>query len=260
MRIAAFARLAAGVATALIGVPAFAYAPPALEAEEPVLAPPVETMRPTTGGKGGLAPRKGAAEPPEPWPADPLAPTFGVPGLGGEDEPDLAAPGLGGVEFEGRARLSDVRYGEDGLPAPVAERRRELIAAAKTGRIEALRPVFAGQAQPPVVAALEAPDDPVDVLRSQSGDAEGREILAIMIELLDAGYVEIADGAGTTYVWPYFAEVPLTEMTPAHLVELYRVLTAVDVEDMIRERRYAFFRIGISADGRLRYFTAGEVE
>ena len=43
-------------------------------------------------------------------------------------------------------------------------------------------------------------------------------------------------------------------------MELYRVLTAVDVEDLMREGSYGFFRIGISPEGRLRYFTASEIE
>jgi hypothetical protein len=262
MRIAAFARVAAAVATVLsiapaaaplLLAPAFAYAPPGLAPEEAdPAAPAAETlMRPTTGRKGGLpehlAPDDDAGEPA----------LEGYPGL---EEEGVPASEVGAVEFDGRAHLADIRSGEDGLPAPVAERRRRLIAAAKTGDIEALRPVFADQPLPPVVAALEPPEDPIDFLRRQSGDPEGREILAIMIELLEAGYVAVGEGDELTYVWPYFAEVPLTELTPQHYVELYRVLTAVDVEDLMREGHYAFFRIGISPDGRLRYFTAGEVE
>ena len=101
-------------------------------------------------------------------------------------------------------------------------------------------------------------DDPVAFLKMQSGDEEGHEILAILTEVLETGHVYIeSDG---TYVWPYFAEVPLHEMKPPHLVELYRILTSVDVEEMERMGRYTFFRAGIGKDGRLRYFTAGDLD
>ena len=49
-------------------------------------------------------------------------------------------------------------------------------------------------------------------------------------------------------------------LTPRHYVELYRVLTAVDVEEMVRLKRYTFFRVGIAPDGRIRYLSAGDIE
>jgi hypothetical protein len=260
MRIGAFARLAAAVATAFVAPASMAYAPPELDADVPAVAVPApETMRPTTGRKGGL-PAHVAPTP------DPLAPpSYGEPGDGDADDPAALEtapvdPAAAAAIWEGRAHVGDIRHGDDALPAPVKARRDRLIAAAKTGDIEALREVFADQPGQPIVAELDAPADPIDFLRRQSGDEDGREILAILIELLEAGYVEVNEGGVTTYVWPYFAEVPLPELDGAQYVEVYRVLTAVDVEDMLRDGHYGFFRVGISADGRLRYFTAGNVE
>ncbi|MEM8551164.1 MAG: hypothetical protein AAGF45_02210 [Pseudomonadota bacterium] len=159
-----------------------------------------------------------------------------------------------------RATTADIRYHAADLPGPVAAARAALIQSAKTGDIEALRPLFAAQRVAPIVAPFGEVDDAVDHLRRQSGDAEGQEILAILIELLEGGYVAVGEGSTRTYVWPYFAEVPLATLTPAQMVEVYRILTSIDVEEVERQGRYTFFRVGIAPDGRLRYFSAGEVE
>lgn len=158
------------------------------------------------------------------------------------------------------ASISDVVWDISLLPGPVQATRQKLLEAARTGDIEALRPIFEQQGSPPIVAGFDTVDDPVDHLRLQSGDDEGREILAILVELLESGHVHTGDPTGGTYVWPYFAEVPLEELKAAHYVELYRVLTAIDVEEIARVGYYTFFRVGISADGRVRYFTAGALE
>lgn len=159
-----------------------------------------------------------------------------------------------------RAGLGDIARGASALPEPVAKARAELLDVARSGDIERLRPIFERQRVAPIVSDFDTVDDAVDSLRIQSGDAEGREILAILSELLESGYVVIGEGSTTTYVWPYFAEVPLNVLTPPHYVELYRVLTAIDVEEMARLGRYTFFRVGIAPDGRVRYFSAGDIE
>lgn len=152
--------------------------------------------------------------------------------------------------------VPDVHYGVTGLPDPVARTRQALIDAARTGDIEALRAVFAQSSQPPIVSS-QTVDDPVLFLKKSSGDEDGREILAILIELLEAGWT--VRGAGTpqeTYVWPYFADYPLDAVTPRQEVELYRILTAADVEEMRAYGEYLFYSVGIAPDGRLVFFKA----
>lgn len=161
---------------------------------------------------------------------------------------------------EPSASQADISYDVSALPEPVQATRELLIEAARTGDIEALRPVFARQTAAPVVAPFDSPADPVEFLRLQSGDDAGREILAILIELLESGHVTVGEGGRKTFVWPYFAEVPLHELSDKQFVEVYRILTAVDVEEIERIGGYTFFRVGIAPDGRLRYFTAGALE
>ncbi|MEM6761970.1 MAG: hypothetical protein AAF615_03750 [Pseudomonadota bacterium] len=164
------------------------------------------------------------------------------------------------VPSPARASLDDVRYGSDGLPPQVNSARDALLKAARSGDIEALRPIFDGQRVAPIVAPFEQVQDAVAHLRLQSGDARGQEILAILLELLEGGHVMVGEGSTRTFVWPYFAEVPLGELEAPHMVELYRILTSIDVEEVERQGRYTFFRVGIAPDGRVRYFSAGEVE
>ncbi|MEM0907158.1 MAG: hypothetical protein AAGJ94_07330 [Pseudomonadota bacterium] len=186
---------------------------------------------------------------------------MGEEGMGDDGVDDHSGPqDATSVPAPVRAHLRDVRYSTDGLPDAVVAARNALLQAARSGDIEALRPIFAAQRVPPLVADYGDVDDAVDHLRLQSGDPEGREILAILIELLESGFVEIGQKSTTTYVWPYFAEVPLGELEDRHYVEVYRILTAIDVEEVVRLGRYTFFRVGIAPDGRVRYFSAGELE
>lgn len=169
-------------------------------------------------------------------------------GSGIDADPDRGGP---------KMTIADVRYGEDELPEPVRATRRALLASAATGEISALYDVFEEHGTP--IVAFGEVDDAVEHLRLQSGDAEGREILAILTEILETGWVLAQPGSSqATYVWPYFADVPFGELTPPQRVELYRILTAIDVEEIERLGTYVFYRVGIRPDGTLRYFIAGD--
>lgn len=144
------------------------------------------------------------------------------------------------------------------LPAPVQEKREKLIAAAKSGDIENLRALMQGEETPPSVAFGD-PGDPIEYLKELSADAEGREILAILLEVLESGFVHLEEGGeDELYVWPYFAVFPLEALTPEQLVELFTLVTAADYQDMQAYGSYTFFRVGIAPDGRWRFFLAGD--
>jgi hypothetical protein len=101
--------------------------------------------------------------------------------------------------------------------------------------------------------------DPADYIRSISGDGEGLEILAILIDLLNANLVRVDAGdTGEIYLWPSFAALPLEGLTAPQRVELLRIVTAGDVEDMKAFGGYNFFRVGISPEGDWRFFMAGD--
>ncbi|MEZ5841318.1 MAG: hypothetical protein R3D02_13130 [Hyphomicrobiales bacterium] len=154
--------------------------------------------------------------------------------------------------------LPDVIYDPEQLPAPVRRMREQILEAAKTGDVEQLRPVLESNEVMPTLSLGEV-DDPISFLKLSSGDEDGREILAILIEVLDAGFVHVDAGtAQDMYIWPYFARMPLDKLTPPQQVELYKLLTAQDVRDMEDFGTYVFYRVGIGPDGTWHYFVAGE--
>jgi hypothetical protein len=136
--------------------------------------------------------------------------------------------------------------------------RQRLIEAAKSGDIERLRALMEAQPEPPSVSFGD-PGDPIEYLKALSSDAEGRELLAILLEVLETGFVHVAPAtADELYVWPYFAQYPVEGLTPEQLVELFTLLTAADYEEMRSYGAYTFFRVGIAPDGRWLFFLAGD--
>jgi hypothetical protein len=158
----------------------------------------------------------------------------------------------------GEAGLPTILRLESDMPEPVRETRRRLMDAARSGDIELLRPLMEAQPEPPSVSFGD-PGDPIEYLKQLSADADGREILAILLEVLESGFVQVAPGTPEElFVWPYFAQFPLEALTPGQIVELFTLLTAADLEDMKSFGGYTFFRVGIAPDGRWMFFVAGD--
>lgn len=144
------------------------------------------------------------------------------------------------------------------LPAPVARLREQILEAARSGDIERLRPILQANGITPTFS-FAGDDDAIAFWKEASGDGEGRELLAIMIEIFESGFVH--SGAGTKneiFIWPYFTEMPLDALTPEQEVELYELVTAQDVKDMREFGAYIFYRAGITPDGQWQFFVAGD--
>ena len=156
------------------------------------------------------------------------------------------------------APLPVILRAETDMPEPVRATRSRLVEAAKSGDLERLRALMNEQPEPPAVS-LGNPGDPIEYLKALSADADGREILAVLLEVLESGFTHVGEGTGEElFVWPYFAEYPLQALTPDQLVELFTLLTAADYEDMKSYGSYTFFRVGIAPDGRWLFFLAGD--
>ncbi|WP_143438932.1 hypothetical protein [Hoeflea halophila] len=203
-------------------------------------APPLD--EPTIGQDGGL---------PAPNPIIRATPQAEPGGIGGAPGAEADKP-AGDVTVE---ILTDPAM----LPESAQRMRQLILEAAATGDPEKLRPLLGTGPTATQLAFSQIDADPVDYLRSISGDAEGQEILAILIDLLNTGFVRIDAGkVEETYIWPYFAALPLESLSPPQRVELLRLVTAGDVEDMRAYGGYNFYRIGISAEGEWRFFMAGD--
>jgi hypothetical protein len=145
------------------------------------------------------------------------------------------------------------------LPEPVKKLRIAIVEAAASGDIERLRPLMKNGGDTTQVSVGDAPEDPIAALKSLSGDKEGREVLGILLDIISTGAAHVDKGTpNELYVWPYFAEKSLDSLTPPEIVELYRIVTAADVADMKEFGSYNFYRIGISPDGKWKFFVAGD--
>lgn len=144
------------------------------------------------------------------------------------------------------------------LPPAVAAMRQKIINAARSGDYARMRAVI-DLSDPPPVFSSSGEGDPVEALKSGAGDEDGLEVLAILLDILDAGWVVRDEGTvQARYIWPYFAEFPPDALSAEQLVEAYRVLTAGDMAQMRAIGSYEFYRVELAADGRWLLFMSGE--
>jgi hypothetical protein len=224
-------------------------APPASESDAPIekqTLPPVGTVPIPDATTTPPA----AEQPADPSDEDEVEPSDEEPGNG----QDAARP-----EVDPNAPIPEIVYDIAKLPEPVRRKRETIIEACKTGDLEKLRPLFDTGEDATQLSLGGIDGDPIAFLRDLSGDKEGQEILAILEEVLSAGFVHMDAGTpNDMYVWPYFFAVPLDRLTAPQRVELFKIVTAGDYEDMKTYGTYIFYRVGITPDGRWSFFVAGD--
>ena len=160
---------------------------------------------------------------------------------------------------EDSSKPVEVIYDISKVPEPVRKMREQIVEAAASGDLERLRPLLGTGATQTQVTVGEPTDDPISALKDLSGDPEGDEILAILLDVISTGFVHVGQGTpDEMFVWPYFAEKDLKALTPPERVELLRIVTAGDLSDMQEFGGYNFYRLGITPDGKWKYFTAGD--
>lgn len=220
-------------------------------------APELQKQPPVQDDKGKIPPKPAEPDESSQPETDPnLAPDL-------VEDPDLDDdPNLGEDPDQDEdneiVKIPDVQYGEDKLPAAVRQMRKDILEAATNVDFRRLKLVYDANDEPPTLSFDET-GDPIEILKKNSGDPEGLEILAIMIEILQAGWVHKNPGEpDEMYIWPYFAELSLDQLTKKQKVELYEIVTASDVEEMETFGSYIFYRLGIGPDGTWYFFVAGD--
>lgn len=162
--------------------------------------------------------------------------------------------GAGGSREQASTSSQPVRigFGSADLPANVREMHDAILAAALSGDLkELLIPIQWNELPPdfgekPVKETLEA-------WRRQSHDGSGREMLALLADILASPYAVRRQGAdienALIYIWPAFAEVALDRLTPALEVALLRVVSVEEARRMKKAGRYDGYGLAIGADG-----------
>jgi hypothetical protein len=148
---------------------------------------------------------------------------------------------------------AEVLYDLNALPDPVKAMLERIGNAAATGDIEKMRPVFESNELKPMVATAYV-DDPIAHWKKESADGTGRDVLAVMLNVMSSGFVQTGKGDQAMYVWPYFAETDITKLSPEQEVELYRLLPAQDAIAMKKAGKYSGYKLGIAPTGVWHYF------
>lgn len=169
----------------------------------------------------------------------------------------LCAPGFA-QEEEWVWPTPEISSDISALPAPVQATRQALIDAARSGNIEALKPIIDAQDYPPNVSFGD-PDDALAYLKDVSEDDEGRQILGLMLDLFDQPYAFHPDSGGETYyIWPYLAEVDPNALTPEQEVDAYRLLNSEQIAELQNFGGWYYWRLFISESGEWSAFVAGD--
>lgn len=162
-------------------------------------------------------------------------------------------------QVEPNAPLPEVFYDLGKLPEPVRRMHDLIVEACKSGDIEKLRPLVGQGDSMTQLSLTDIDGDAITFLKSLSGDTDGQEILAIMEEVLNAGFVHLDVGTPQElYVWPYFFALPLDKLDARQRVELFKIVTAGDYDDMKQFGAYIFYRVGITPEGKWAFFVAGD--
>ena len=162
-------------------------------------------------------------------------------------------------EEELTVELPEIQHDLSALPFPTRRMRELILEAIDKADIEELRRLI-GVGNSATMLSLGGVDgDPIAFLKSESGDDEGHEILAILKEVLETGFVHLDKGTeNEIFVWPYFFALPIDKLTPQQRVELFSLVTFGDYQDMKEFGGYIFYRVGISPSGRWQFFVAGD--
>jgi hypothetical protein len=144
------------------------------------------------------------------------------------------------------------------LPPLVASARQRILEAARSGDLQKLVTVMKSNEPMPSFSPNDE-KDPIAYWKTNYPDSDGIEVLAILIEILEAGYLHVDRGTPQEmYLWPYFARTPLNTLTPAQKVDLLKIVTGSDYKDMVDLGHYIFYRLGIGPDGTWHFFVAGD--
>ncbi|MEM7067803.1 MAG: hypothetical protein AAF478_02885 [Pseudomonadota bacterium] len=158
-------------------------------------------------------------------------------------------------EFE----IPEISYDLTALPFPTRRMHELILEATRAGDIEKLRAYIGSGDNMTLLSLGGVEGDPIEFLKQQSGDVEGHELLAILEEILEAGYVRLdPDTDRELFVWPYFFAMPIDRLTERQRVELFRIVTYGDFQDMEDFGGYIFYRVGITPTGRWQFFVAGD--
>lgn len=138
------------------------------------------------------------------------------------------------------------------LPPSVVDMREQILSAVHAGDVEELKGAIEWNEIAPDFGTA-ANDDPIAYWKRNSADGKGREVLAVLANLLALPPARLAIGDDPentlVYVWPYLAELPLDTLTPGEEVDLYRLMPVASAKAARAAKKWTGWRLAIGADG-----------
>lgn len=138
------------------------------------------------------------------------------------------------------------------LPQSVIDMREQILAAVHAGDIDELQDAIEWNEIAPDFGP-DAKDDPIAYWKKTSTDGGGREVLAVIANLLALPPARLAIGKDpentTVYVWPYLAELSADSLKPGEDVDLYRIMPADLAKSAKTGKSWTWWRLAIGADG-----------
>lgn len=138
------------------------------------------------------------------------------------------------------------------LPQSVIDMREMILAAVHAGDVSMLRDAIEWNEIAPDFGP-EGQADPISYWKRISADRQGREVLAVLANMLALPPARLAIGRDPenahVYVWPYVAEMLPHGLSPAEEVDLYRLMPVSEARAMMAAKKWSWWRIAIGADG-----------
>lgn len=135
--------------------------------------------------------------------------------------------------------------------------RDQILAAVQAGDIGELKGAIEWNEIKPDLGEGKG-EDGIAYLKKISADGEGREVLAVLANLLALAPARLAIGKDpentTVYVWPYLAELPPDSLTGAEQVDLLRLVPVEKAKAMREAKKWLWWRLVIGADGTWHVF------
>jgi hypothetical protein len=150
------------------------------------------------------------------------------------------------------APATTVQPTDGSLPPATRDMVEAILNAVRSGKIDDLQDALDWNEMKPDLAAEPVPD-PIAHWKKLSPDGKGLNILEVLGKLLDGKPAIVPLGRDVEnnrlYVWPHFADTPMSKMTADELAALRALLPADDLAAMQAKDRYRGWRLVIGADG-----------
>ncbi|HSE56633.1 MAG TPA: hypothetical protein VLB02_00925 [Candidatus Paceibacterota bacterium] len=137
-----------------------------------------------------------------------------------------------------------------GLPVVVEAKRQAIYRAARSGSYEQL----AAEAETPFGYSYGDPETDFVTFLKNAATHEGKSALDMIPLLLAQPY----GVQGNIYVWPGVFAKSAEEWTDADIVQMKQLLTDEQIEGYRQFGAYAYYRIGITTEGKWVYYIAGD--